>query len=163
MLNESRSCSLKWTRYYMFTVPSLWYNAAVANCRLRSRVMALIIPHVQEHFALMWWLEAVYFANNQSETCTCRWAWLILNVKRFLLKASSLPCLLTVCHLLLWEEVSVGAAVLHGDAVAFAAHAVSWHGDGAVVVRQGRVLQHRHVPQKGVGTLLRLQTQREGK
>lgn len=59
-------------------------------------------------------------------------------------------------HSLLGEEVSVGAAVLHGDAVAFAAHAVSRHGDGAVVVRQRCVLQHRHVPQEGVGTLLRL-------
>lgn len=66
-------------------------------------------------------------------------------------------------HLLLWEEVSVGAAVLHGDAVAFAAHAVSRHSDGAVVVRQGGVLQHRHVPQKGVGTLLSLQTHRRAK
>lgn len=69
----------------------------------------------------------------------------------------------TESHSLLREEVSVGAAMLHGDAVAFAAHAVSRHGDGAVVVRQGRVLQHRHVPQEGVGTLLRLQTHREGR
>lgn len=60
-------------------------------------------------------------------------------------------------HSLLREQVSVGAAVLHGDAVAFAAHAVPRHGDGAVVIRQRRVLQHRHVPQEGVGTLLRLQ------
>ncbi|KAG7232453.1 hypothetical protein INR49_008844, partial [Caranx melampygus] len=59
--------------------------------------------------------------------------------------------------------VSVGAAVLHGDAVAFAAHAVPRHGDGAVVVRQSGVLQHRHVPQEGVGTLLRLQTRTQGK
>lgn len=58
--------------------------------------------------------------------------------------------------LLLGEEVPVGAPVLHGDAVPFAAHAVPRHGDGAVVVREGGVLQHRHVPQEGVGTLLSL-------
>lgn len=47
--------------------------------------------------------------------------------------------------------------MLHGDAVALAAHAASCHRDGAVVVRQRRVLQHRHVPQEGVGTLLGLE------
>lgn len=68
----------------------------------------------------------------------------------------------TIYHLLLAEEVSVGAAVLHGDAVAFAAHAVARHGDGAVVVGQGGVLQHGHVPQEGVRTLLCLQTNTRG-
>lgn len=64
----------------------------------------------------------------------------------------------TTRHVLLAEEVSVGTAVLHGDAVAFAAHAVARHGDGAVVVGQRGVLQHGHVPQEGVRTLLGLQT-----
>ena len=59
---------------------------------------------------------------------------------------------------LLGEQVSVGAAVLHGDAVALAAEPVPRHGDGAVVISQRRVLQHRQVPQEGVRTLLRLQT-----
>lgn len=68
-----------------------------------------------------------------------------------------------VGHSLLGEQVPVGAAVLHGDAVAFAAHAVPRHGDGAVVVRQGGVLQHRHVPQEGIWALLSLQTNTRGK
>lgn len=66
-------------------------------------------------------------------------------------------------HSLLGEQVPVGAAVLHGDAVAFAAHAVPRHGDGAVVVRQGGVLQYRHVPQEGIWALLSLQTNTRGK
>lgn len=66
-----------------------------------------------------------------------------------------------VGHSLLGEQVPVGAAVLHGDAVAFAAHAVPRHGDGAVVVCQGGVLQHRHVPQEGVRALFSLQTNRK--
>lgn len=66
-------------------------------------------------------------------------------------------------HLLLREEVSVGAAVLHGDAVALAAHAVARHGDGAVVVSQRGVLQHGHVPQEGVRTLLGLRANTRGR
>ena len=58
--------------------------------------------------------------------------------------------------LLLGEEVSVGAAVLHCDAVALATHAVARHCDRTLVVGQRGVLQDGHVPQKGVGRLLRL-------
>lgn len=64
-----------------------------------------------------------------------------------------------MADLLLGEEISVGASVLHGNTVAFAAHAVPRHSDGAIIIGQSGVLQHRHVPQEGVWTLLGLQTQ----
>lgn len=53
-------------------------------------------------------------------------------------------------YVLLREEVSVRTAVLQGHAVASGAQAVSRHSQRAVVVCQGSVLYHRHVPQKGV-------------
>lgn len=60
-------------------------------------------------------------------------------------------------HVLLREEVSVGTAVLQGDAVASGAHAVSRHSQRAVVVGQRCVLHHRHVPQESVRLPLRLE------
>lgn len=59
-------------------------------------------------------------------------------------------------HSLLREEVSVGAAVLQSQAVSFAAHAVSSDHQRAIVIRQRRVLQHRHIPQEGVRIPLHL-------
>lgn len=53
-------------------------------------------------------------------------------------------------YVLLREEVSVRTAVLQGHAVASGAHAVSCYSQCAVVICQGSVLHHRHVPQKGV-------------
>lgn len=64
-------------------------------------------------------------------------------------------------NLLLGEQVPVGAAMLHGDAVTFTAHAVARHSDSAVIVCQGGILQNCHVPQEGVRVLLSLQTQEE--
>lgn len=56
----------------------------------------------------------------------------------------------------LGEDVPVGAAVLHGDAVA-AVRGVVVHGvEGAVLVVVGDVLQHRRVPHKAKVTILDL-------
>lgn len=57
-------------------------------------------------------------------------------------------------NLLLREEVSVRTAVLQGHAVASGAHAASCYSQCAVVVCQSSVLYHRHVPQKGIGLSL---------
>ena len=59
-------------------------------------------------------------------------------------------------YVLLREEVSVRTAVLQGHAVAPGAHAVPRHGQRAVIVCQGGVLHHRHVPQEGIGLTLYL-------
>lgn len=59
-------------------------------------------------------------------------------------------------HSLLREEVTIGAAVLHGHSVALATHAVARHHDGAVIVSEGRILHHGHVPQEGVEPFLGL-------
>lgn len=60
-------------------------------------------------------------------------------------------------HLPLGEEVPVGAAMLQGDAIALAADTVADHGHRAIIVGQGRVLHHRHIPQEGIVPLLCLQ------
>ena len=81
---------------------------------------------------------------------------IILLYQEFLLCDANLrSCTFSVCSLLR-EEVSVGAAVLHGYAVALATHTAACHRDGTLVVRQGSVFHHRHVPQEGIRSLLGL-------
>ncbi len=61
-------------------------------------------------------------------------------------------------YILLREEVSVRTAVLQGHAIASGAQAVSCHSQCAVIVCQSSILYHRHVPQKGVGLSLCLES-----
>lgn len=49
--------------------------------------------------------------------------------------------------------------MLQGDAIAFAADAVADDGHRAVIVCQGGILHHGHIPQKGVVSLLCLKDQ----
>lgn len=60
-------------------------------------------------------------------------------------------------YALLGDEVSVRTPMLHGDAVAFAAHAVAGYSDGAIVICQCCILHHGHVPQKCVRSFFGLQ------
>lgn len=49
--------------------------------------------------------------------------------------------------------------MLQGDPIALAAHTVGNDGHGAVIICQGCVLHHGHIPQKGIVPLLCLKDQ----
>lgn len=61
----------------------------------------------------------------------------------------------------LWEDVSVGAAVLQGDAVSSVRDRVPDRVEGALRIVDGHVLQHRGVPHKGIVPKFHLPKQRE--